>query len=151
MVRTSLGSISLALTALSLAGCGSLGPATHHARLADGAGIAAQSPVLVAGVRVGQVQSIQVVDGVVDVAFTFEGDHEIVLRADACAAVARGGLMIVPGEGAPRTDDQPLAQCETGSAALDELMRTAAQGMDIWMRAIEQRTRPEQPAAPPPP
>ena len=68
MVRTSLGSISLALTALSLAGCGSLGPATHHARLADGAGIAAQSPVLVAGVRVGQVQSIQVVDGVVDVA-----------------------------------------------------------------------------------
>ncbi len=113
-----------ALLLLAATGC----ETTHHARVDDGAGLEEGSAVMVSGVRVGDVKSIHVVEGQVDVEFVISDDHDVTLRTDSCAmALRREGqppaLLIVPGEAAPLTEERAIPQCELPTEALDDLAR----------------------------
>ncbi|HJL14643.1 MAG TPA: MCE family protein, partial [Sandaracinaceae bacterium LLY-WYZ-13_1] len=114
---------------------------TYHARLDDGRGLGEGSPVHVSGVRVGEVQSVRVIEGQVDVEWTLEGDHEVTVRTDSCAmAVPREGegpaLVVVPGEGEPLEEERPIPQCELGSAALGDVMRGLGEGLGNLMEEL---------------
>ncbi|HBQ19131.1 MAG TPA: hypothetical protein DEF51_51055, partial [Myxococcales bacterium] len=78
---------------------------THHARVSQGAGLHEGSPVLVSGVRVGEVEAVTVIEGQVDVELSIASDHQVTLRQDSCVLAAAGDgeptLVLVPGTGAP--------------------------------------------------
>ncbi len=116
--------------------------ATHHARLDDGAGLAEGSPVIVSSVRVGQVESVRVQEGQVDVEFSIASDHEITLRADACALARRseGGpeLLVLPGTGAALEEERPIPQCEIPTPDVGNLMRSLGEGMGDMLRQLGQ-------------
>lgn len=124
--------------ALLLAAC----DATHHARLDDGAGLAEGSPVIVSSVRVGQVKSVRVLEGQVDVEFAIDSDHEITLRADACALARRteagSELIVVPGTGAAIEEDRPIPQCEVTSDDLGGVLRSLGEGVNDMLRQLGQ-------------
>ena len=77
---------------------------------------------MVSGVRVGEVRDVVVTEGQVDVGFVIDDDHDVTLREDSCAIAQRGEgeptLLVLPGEGAPLTEERPLPQCELTAAAL---------------------------------
>lgn len=124
--------------AVLLAAC----DATHHARLDDGAGLAEGSPVIVSSVRVGQVDSVRVQEGQVDVEFSIDSDHEITLRADACALARRSEagseLIVVPGTGAALEDERAIPQCEITSDDVGGLLRSLGEGMGDMLRQLGQ-------------
>ncbi len=123
---------------LLAAGC----DATHHARLDDGAGLAEGSPVIVSSVRVGQVESVRVQEGHVDVEFAIDSDHEVTLRADACALARRteagSELLVVPGTGAALEEDRPIPQCEITSDDLGGVLRSLGEGVNDMLRQLGQ-------------
>lgn len=114
------------LTALALipllAGC----ETKHHARVDDGAGLDEGDPVMVSGVRVGEVREIVVVEGQVDVVFVIDDEHDVTLREDSCALALRGEggptLVLAPGQGPPLTEERPIPQCAPASPELREMM-----------------------------
>ncbi len=118
---TSFGMLSL----LAASGC----QTAHHARVDHGAGLDRGSPVMVSGVRVGEVREVRVVEGQVDVEFVLSDDHEVTIREDTCAlALAREGegavLLLTPGEGAPLAEERAIPQCELlPEGALGDLAR----------------------------
>ena len=116
-------SLAIALVASMCVGCDD----THHARISQGAGLGEGSPVMVSGVRVGQVEGVTVIEGQVDVELSISSDHQVTLRQDACAlATAAGGepaLVLLPGTGAPREGDAVIAECALPGADLGEAMR----------------------------
>lgn len=128
----------LGLTLLSLAaGC----ETTHHARVSHGAGLDEGSPVLVSGVRVGEVREVRVVEGEVDVAFVIGRDHDVTLREDSCAlAMPReggpGALTLSPGTGAPLTEPRTIPQCELPSSAIGDLARDLGGTLGEVLRSL---------------
>jgi hypothetical protein len=129
----------LVLFAALLVGCGP----TYHATLDDGAGLVEDSPVLVSSVRVGKVESVRVVEGHVEVAFSIDRDHDVTLRTDACAIGRRAqngqqaALIVVPGTGAMREDQEsPIAQCRIEANDVGDLMRSLGEGMGDLMRGL---------------
>lgn len=127
--------IGLGLLAI---GCGR----TYHARLSDGAGLTEGSPVLVSSVRVGQVESVRVVEGEVDVEVSIEREHEITVRADACAMARRTEagpeLVILPGEGAPLAEGRAIPECQPPPNDVGGLMRSLGEGMTEMLRQLGQ-------------
>lgn len=104
----------IALTVLCLGACSCA--RTHTARLDDGGGLAAGAPVMVRGVRVGEVRAVSVRDGAAEVRFAIEREHDVEMHADACAVAAPSAeqplLIVIPGESAePLADDTPLPEC----------------------------------------
>ena len=131
--------LALALAGLALAaGCDT----TYHARLNDGAGLGEGDPVIVSGVRVGQVEAVRVIEGQVDVELAIDDDHEVTLRTDACAmAVPQQGqptLVIAPGTGALLEEDRPIPQCELGGGQLRDLMRGLGEGLGQMLEQLGQ-------------
>ena len=131
--------LAFSLLALSLAaGCDT----TYHARLNDGAGLGEGDPVLVSGVRVGQVEAVRVIEGQVDVELSVEDEHEVTLRTDACAmALPRDGqptLVIAPGTGAVLEEDRPIPQCELAGGQLGDLMRGLGEGLGQMLEQLGQ-------------
>lgn len=126
------------LALLAASGC----QKTYHAHLSDGAGLTEGSPVLVSSVRVGQVESVRVVEGQVDVEVAFAREHEITVRADACALARRTEagpeLIIVPGEGAPIEEGRAIRQCEITPGDVGGLMRSLGEGMNEMLRQLGQ-------------
>lgn len=124
--------------ALLLFGC----DPTYHARVDDGAGLSEGSPVLVSSVRVGQVESVRVVEDHVDVELSIGRDHEITMRADACALARRTEqgpeLIIMPGRGAPLEDGRVIPQCEITQGDVGDLLRTLGQGVGDMLRQLGQ-------------
>lgn len=118
---------------------------TLHARVSDGAGLAEGSPVLVSGVTVGEVKSLAIMEGEVDIEFTIEDEHEITLREDTCALAVRGetgpGLVLVPGEGAPLNEEQaerPIAECRLPGSELNDLFAQLGDTLGSMIRAFGQ-------------
>jgi hypothetical protein len=130
--------VTIGLVLFAAAGC----QKTYHAHLSDGAGLTEGSPVLVSSVRVGQVESVRVVEGQVDVEVAIEREHEITVRADACAMARRTEagpeLIILPGEGAPIAEDRAIPQCEITSDDVGGLMRSLGEGMNEVLRQLGQ-------------
>jgi hypothetical protein len=162
--------VLVGLALLAATGC----QKTYHAHLSDGAGLTEGSPVLVSSVRVGQVEAVRVVEGQVDVEVAIEREHEITVRADACALARRTEsgpeLIIVPGEGAPIEEGRAIPQCEITAGDVGGLMRSLGEGMNEMLRQLGQglfnggqqggsappsvpvpSLPPPQPSAPPPP
>ena len=131
---------SLPLTLLLLAaGC----ETTHHARVSHGAGLDEGSPVLVSGVRVGEVREVRVVEGEVDVAFVIARDHDVTLREDSCAlATPReggpGALTLTPGTGAPLTEPRAIPQCELPSNVIGDLARDLGGTLGEVLRSLSE-------------
>ncbi|MCA9608479.1 MAG: MCE family protein [Myxococcales bacterium] len=133
MRTTALGILLL----LAATGC----EPTHHARVDDGAGLEEGSAVMVSGVRVGDVKSVHVVEGQVDVEFVIGDDHDVTLRTDSCAlAVRREGqppqLVIVPGEAAPLTEEQAIPQCQLPTDSLDGIARQLGGTLGEMLRSF---------------
>ena len=130
--------VLLGLALLAATGC----QKTYHAHLSDGAGLTEGSPVLVSSVRVGQVEAVRVVEGQVDVEVAIEREHEITVRADACAMARRTEagpeLVIVPGEGAPIEEGRAIPQCQITSDDVGGLMRSLGEGMNEMLRQLGQ-------------
>lgn len=153
MGTTIRGAILLAL--LALTGCDS----TYHARVSDGAGMGEGSPVLVSGVQVGEVKSIAIMEGEVDVEFSISSDHEITLRNDTCVLAVRGedgsGLVLVAGEGSPLTDEQaerPLPECHLPGQELEGIFNQLGDMLGSMIRAFGQGlSGPQSPGGPVPP
>lgn len=130
--------VLVGLALLAAAGC----QKTYHAHLTDGAGLTEGSPVLVSSVRVGQVEAVRVVEGQVDVEVAIEREHEITVRADACAMARRTAagpeLIIEPGEGAPLEEGRAIPQCEITPGDVGGLMRSLGEGMNEMLRQLGQ-------------
>jgi len=145
-------SLAIALAASMCVGCDD----THHARISQGAGLGEGSPVMVSGVRVGQVEGVTVIEGQVDVELSISSDHQVTLRQDACAlATAAGGepaLVLLPGTGAPREGDAVIAECALPGADLGEAMRGIGEGMRELLEQLAQgmRSPPSSPPSAPP-
>lgn len=143
--------LAIALGALAALGCSA---PEHHARLDQGGGLAEGAAVMVSGVRVGRVQSVRVVESSVDVAFVFEGDHQVTLRGDTCAMAVAGeagaaSLVIIAGTQAPIAEERAIPQCQLAADALDDVMRSFGGQLDDVMRALQQGMQgAQQPAAP---
>lgn len=126
---------------LALAGCDS----TYHARVTDGAGMGEGSPVLVSGVQVGEVKSLSIMEGEVDVEFSVASEHELTMRVDSCVLAVRGeqgaGLVLVPGEGAPLSEEQasrPIPECQLPGAELDGVFGQLGNMFGSMLRAFGQ-------------
>ena len=133
---TALGASTLLLFA---AGC----ETKHHARISDGAGLVEGSPVVVSGVRVGEVRSVRLIEGQVDVELVIDDEHELTFRNDSCAMAQRGGeapaLVIVPGVGEPLpegNEERPIPECDLRGEAMRDLMRNLGEGMGEMMRSL---------------
>lgn len=127
----------LVITAVLLAaGCGR----TYHARLDDGAGLAEGTPVVVSSVRVGEVESVRVVEGHVDVELAIDREHEVTVRADGCALARRtesgAELVLVPGTGAPLADGATIPQCEARAGDIGSMIRALGEGMNEALREL---------------
>lgn len=139
MGTTIRGAILFAL--LALTGCDS----TYHARVSDGAGMGEGSPVLVSGVQVGEVQSITITEGEVEIEFSISSDHEITMRNDTCVLAVSGeqgsGLVLVNGEGSPLTDEQaerPLPECRLPDQELEGIFGQLGNMLGSMIRAFGQ-------------
>ncbi|HEY8428353.1 MAG TPA: MlaD family protein [Sandaracinaceae bacterium] len=134
--RARVAHLGWVLGLLALAGCDD----TYHARLSDGAGLAKGSPVIVSSVRVGQVESLRVVEGQVDVEFSIDSDHEITLRADACAMARQTEtgpeLIVVPGTGAPLEEGRAMPECEPTRDDVGDLLRSLGESVGDLMRQL---------------
>lgn len=127
---------------------------THRARLRDGAGLAEGSPVHVSSVRVGEVKTVRVVEGEVEVELKFDRGHEITLRRDACAIAARTEsgpvLIVVPGTREPLEAGHAIPQCEPAMGDLGDLFRGLGEGMSELLRQLGQGlSNPNQARTPP--
>ena len=103
--------LALSCALLVCAGCQD----EYRARVSDGSGLAEGTSVTVSGVGVGEVRSVRVVEGQVEVELAFAREHEITVRDDACARVVRSEgmtrLEIEPGVGAPIEEDIAIVEC----------------------------------------
>lgn len=145
------------MTALLAVGCDD----THHARVSQGAGLHEGSPVLVSGVRVGEVEAVTVIEGQVDVELSIASDHQVTLRQDSCVLAAAGDgeptLVLVPGTGAPREGEAPIPECALPADAVSEAMRGLGEGVQSLLRSLAEgmrdgmRDAPRPPPASPPP
>ena len=93
-------SLLLASLVLGVLGCSS--GDTITARLSNANGIEAGAPVAVAGVAVGSVKSVSVVDGHAQVVMAIDDGQDVSLHEDACARVGSvgddRGLLIFAGD-----------------------------------------------------
>ncbi len=104
MIRKLLFCISV----FALIGCHD----TSTAIVSDAHGLAAGAPVQASGVRVGQVDSVQLVSEGARITFSVEGDA-IADDAVVCASADPSGLELRTGEelGAPLSGESPLPEC----------------------------------------
>jgi hypothetical protein len=139
-VNTTLLSVLGASTLVLLAtGC----ETKHHARISDGAGLVPGSPVVVSGVRVGEVRSVRLIEGQVDVELVIDDEHELTLRNDSCAMARRGdtgpSLVIIPGVGEPlpeANDERPIPECDLQAEGMRDLLRSLGEGVGDMMRSL---------------
>jgi len=109
---------------LLLAGCA----ADHRAVLTEAHGLDEDSPVYVAGVQVGEVQSLRVTGQGVEVGFAIESKHDIPLHADACVLATelqgKSALIVIPGGNGAHDAAQPLPQCRLPAEELAQALQT---------------------------
>ena len=113
-----------------LAAC--TGP-TLRARLDDAAGLVEGAPVEVAGVRVGEVKAVRLVESrEVEVVFELDRGHELRLHSDACAVAAGGAhprLLVVVGEDPGEFGEGPIPRCSLPTEALGALGEVVGEGL----------------------
>lgn len=97
---------------LLLAACGD---PELKARLDDASGISEGAPVFANGVQVGKVKAIAVQGDAVEVTFTVEKKHTLLLHSDACALALpvreQGSLYVRLGSTGELEKGKPLPQC----------------------------------------
>lgn len=133
----------------ALSACTCAGP-THHARLSDARGLTAGAPVTIAGVTVGSVSAVRVVEADADVSFTLSPEHDITLRETTCAMASVGDeeqaegatataesreprLVLVLGDGAPLREPRTLPECRLDP---EDLLSSLGAGLGDLMRSL---------------
>ncbi len=90
----------LAIAFLMLAGCSS--GDTITARLSNANGIEEGAPVAVAGIEVGSVKSVSVVDGHAQLVMSIDEGNDVALHEDACARIGsvggERGVIVIAGD-----------------------------------------------------
>lgn len=123
---------------LLLGGC----DPTYTARLNDGGGLIEGSPVRVAQVTVGEVRSLRVVEGQVEVEIRVEREHELSMRVDTCAVPVQtpGGpaLALSMGVGALLDEPKTIPQCQPPADQMGDFLRQLGQGMGDLLRVFGQ-------------
>lgn len=104
------------------------------ARVREASELAEGSPVILAGVRVGEVKGLEVAggDAPVLVRFVVEGDNQEAIAAGACSRAEGGTLVLEAGTDTPVVEGQ-ISACEPGLLdglrGAGELFRGAVEGM----------------------
>lgn len=115
---------------------------SYRAELHDGAGLAAQSPVMSSGVVVGEAESVQVVDDVVRIEFVVHDDHDLELHADACVLAGRyedtPSLYILGGTDGEWDDGEPLRACRLRLEEARSLAHRFGEAMGEMLRGMHE-------------
>ncbi|MFK7984486.1 MAG: MlaD family protein [Sandaracinaceae bacterium] len=130
--------LTLGLLGLLLAGC----DPTYTARLTDGGGLIEGSPVRVAQVTVGEVRSLRVVEGQVEVEIQVEREHELSMRVDTCAVPvqtpAGPALALSMGTGALLDEPKTIPQCQPPADQMGDFLEQLGRGMGDLLRVFGQ-------------
>ncbi|MFT3841487.1 MAG: MlaD family protein [Myxococcaceae bacterium] len=118
------------------------------ARLDDASGISEGAPVFANGVQVGKVKSIAVQGDAVEVAFTVEKKHHLMLHADACALALpvreQGSLYVRLGSQGELEKGKPLPQCHLVGDAIRSAVKEIGGAMNDALDAFISKVSPPQ-------
>lgn len=124
------------VVAFALGACSS--GTTHTAVLGDATGLVEGAPVMVAGVRVGEIEAVTVQGTSAHITFRVESDHEVALKSDACVTRQGTELNLFVGQESAAFDGHNLPSCVAAAAdalfdlgrRLSDTIQGAAEGVD---------------------
>ncbi len=148
--RRSLSLFAIAACAALACACGD---PEYRAHLDDGSGLKAGAPVFVSGLEVGKVKSVTLQGDAVEVTFTVQRQHQLVLHADACALALpvrdQGSLYVRPGSQGALEKGAPLPQCHLLGDAIRSAVKEVGGAVNEAIDALVSRLAPPAPGAAP--